>query len=48
LQTLLDGDYEPVLILGTPSRRYRPTVMPLVVSERQAGRMVILRPERNT
>jgi len=48
LQTLLDGDYEPVLILGSPSRRYRPTVMPLVVSERQAGRMVILRPERNT
>ncbi|HMA51265.1 MAG TPA: histidine kinase N-terminal 7TM domain-containing protein [Magnetospirillaceae bacterium] len=48
LQSLLDGDYEPVLILGAPSRRFRPTVTPLIVEERPAGRMVILRPERNT
>ena len=48
LKLLLDGEYEAILILGAPSRRFRPTVMPLVVDERPAGRMVILRPERNT
>lgn len=48
LQSLLEGDYEPILILGAPSRRFRPTITPLVVEDQPAGRMVILRPERNT
>ncbi|GEM_PF-4974260 len=43
LQGVLNGEPEDSVLLGTPARRYRPTIMPLVVQERDAGLMVILR-----
>ncbi len=46
LRGVLDGAPEEEILLGSPPRRYRPTVMPLVVQERDAGLMVILRPAR--
>jgi len=44
LRTVLEAAPEEEVLLGSPPRRYRPTVMPLVVDQQAAGVMVILRP----
>ena len=44
LRPVLSGEPEDDVLLGLPPRRYHPMVMPLVVQERDAGLMVILRP----
>jgi hypothetical protein len=46
LRAVLSGEPEQHVLLGLPSRRYYPLVMPLVVLGREAGLMVILRPAR--
>ena len=44
LRSVLSGAPEEEILLGSPPRRYHPTLLPLVVQERDAGLMVILRP----
>jgi len=46
LRAVLSGEPEEAVLLGLPPRRYHPMVMPLVVQERDAGLMVILRAAR--
>lgn len=48
LQGVLSGVAEDSVLLGSPPRRFRPTIMPLVVQERDAGLMVILRSAQKT